>query len=55
MRIMDTPPVLTLQLKRFTHTGEKRNKSVSYPQKLDVSPFMSVPPATEAAKGAQPL
>eukprot|EP01122_Echinamoeba_exundans_P009149 TRINITY_DN316_c0_g1_i2.p1 TRINITY_DN316_c0_g1~~TRINITY_DN316_c0_g1_i2.p1 ORF type:complete len:508 (-),score=71.62 TRINITY_DN316_c0_g1_i2:117-1640(-) len=34
-----TPPVLYIQLKRFTWSGAKIHKNVKYPLDLDISPF----------------
>ncbi len=39
-QVHELPMILTVQLKRFSFTG-KINKFVPYPEKLDMSPYMS--------------
>lgn len=43
--ISHCPSILSIQLKRFDFTysnkGDKINKNVTYPEKLDISPFTS--------------
>ncbi|KDN36702.1 cysteine proteinase [Tilletiaria anomala UBC 951] len=44
------PPILTVQLKRFSFTGRKITRPVAFPERLDVGPFMSEPPAPGTSK-----
>ena len=47
------PPILTIQLKRFGLTGRKITRSIEFPDKLDISGFLSDPSRPGSKKANQ--
>ena len=44
------PPILTIQLKRFSFTGRKITRAIKFSERLDMGPFMSTPPKPGTSK-----